>query len=89
MKCLPELLNVEATDLDPVTVLKQEPVRGLLIVGMDDKVTPASDVQQLKDVLAPGSEMVLILRATHETVAYQFESVAPMVEKWIRSECSD
>lgn len=86
MKNLPELLNVEPAELDPVAVMRRHPVKSLLIVGTHDMVTPPQNVQTLRKMLEPDSKMVLVLRATHETVAYQFKEVAPLVEDWISGE---
>lgn len=83
MKQVPSLLGVAADELDPLAIVGRHPVKCLLIAADDDKITPTADMQQLYQVLAQGSRLVVVPNSTHEIVAYQFSKVTPLVEDWL------
>jgi pimeloyl-ACP methyl ester carboxylesterase len=83
LKKVPSVLGVEPDELDPVAVLRRQPVKGLLIAANDDQITSWADMKRLEQALAPGSRLIVIPRATHETVAYRFPELAPLVQDWL------
>lgn len=83
LKRVPELLGVEPWELDPVSVLARHPVQGLLVAAGQDQVTSGLDMVRLRGVLSPGSKLVVVGEASHETVAYCFDEVVPVVRDWL------
>jgi pimeloyl-ACP methyl ester carboxylesterase len=83
LKLVPGELGVAASDLDPLTVVRRHPVRCLLITSDGDKVTSPEDMRRLSDALAPNSRVAVVLNSTHETAAYQFGDVIPLVQDWL------
>jgi len=83
LKKLPSILEVPATDLDTTTVLARKPVVALLVAGAEDRITPVSEVEQLRALAAPGSELIVVPGATHEAVTYFFADLTPPVLAWL------
>jgi pimeloyl-ACP methyl ester carboxylesterase len=83
---LPRVLGVGPGELDPATLLPRKPVQALFIVGMDDRITPPSDSHRLKTLAAPGSRVLFVSGADHETVPYYFDPVMPAVVSWLAAE---
>jgi pimeloyl-ACP methyl ester carboxylesterase len=83
IKQLPALLDVPASELDTTSVLARHPVPALFFASAEDKVTPLSDVQQLRSLAAPGSELIFVPRATHEALTYFFDDLAPPILSWL------
>jgi hypothetical protein len=54
-------------------------VTALLVAGAADKITPVADVAQLRALAAPGSELIVVPEATHETATYFFADLVPPV----------
>jgi len=83
LKHVPELLGVEPGELDPLTVVTRKPVQCLLVSPMNDKVTSPEDTQALYKALAPGSRLSMVWKSSHESVAYHFNALTPVVEDWL------
>jgi pimeloyl-ACP methyl ester carboxylesterase len=83
LKKLPSVLEVPADELDITTELARHPVTALLVAGTEDKITPVADVEQLRVLAAPGSELVVVPEATHESVLYFFPELVPPVLAWL------
>ena len=83
LKQLPAVLGVPAGELDTSTELAHSPVKALLVAGAEDTITPATDVEQLRALAAPGSELVVVADATHESVTYFFADLVPPVLAWL------
>ncbi len=83
LKQLPGLLGVTANELDTTTGMARHPVNALFVAGTEDKITPVADVEQLYKLAAPGSELVVVPDATHETVTYYLAELAPPVLAWL------
>ncbi len=83
LKKLPVILGVPMSELDTTTVLARTPQQALFVAAADDKIAPAADVEQLHALAAPGSELLLIPGATHETVTYYFDELAGPVLSWL------
>lgn len=75
LKKLPLLLNVEARQLDTATVLAETPVTALFVAGTEDKITPLDDVRKLYEKAGPGSKLLVVPGATHESVPYFFNDL--------------
>ncbi len=86
LKQLPSVLNLPASELDTTTVLRRQPVAALFVAGRDDKITPASDVEQLRALALPGSELIMVPAATHEALTYFFPEILPSVLAWLTGE---
>lgn len=82
IKKLPALLEVPAADLDTTTALSRHPVPALFIAGGGDRVTPPVEVEKLRALAAPGSEMMVVTNATHESLTYFFGDLAPPIVSW-------
>jgi pimeloyl-ACP methyl ester carboxylesterase len=85
LKQLPVVLNVQADDLDTTTVLTRHPVSALFIAGVEDKIIPSDDVLSLFEKALPGSELITVPDATHETVTYHFSEILPPVLAWLNT----
>jgi pimeloyl-ACP methyl ester carboxylesterase len=82
---LPVVLGVQADELDTTTVLARHPMTALFISGANDDIIPPADVQRLFEEGLPGSELVEVPDATHETVTYHFNEMSPPVLAWLDS----
>ncbi|MFZ0828846.1 MAG: alpha/beta fold hydrolase [Verrucomicrobiia bacterium] len=83
IKKLPAVLEVPAGELDTTTGLRRCPVTALLVAGAEDKITPVADVEQLHALAAPGSELIVVPDATHESVTYFFADLVTPVLAWL------
>jgi len=83
LKKLPSVLEVPAADLDLTTELVRTPVTALLVAGSEDRITPVADVEQVRALAAPGSELIVVPDATHEAVTYFFPELVPPVLAWL------
>jgi pimeloyl-ACP methyl ester carboxylesterase len=85
IKQLPIILGVQADDLDTTTVLRRHPVTALFVSGTEDSVIPSADVRKLFEEALPGSELIVVPGATHETVTYHFSELVPPVLAWLNT----
>jgi len=83
LKKLPSVLAVSADELDTTTALAHRPVKALLLAGAEDKITPVADVEALYALAAPGSRLVVVPEATHESALYFFPELVPPVLAWL------
>jgi len=83
IKQLPVVLGVPASELDTTTILARQPQTALFVAADGDTIAPVSDVNQLKALAAPGSELLIIPDSTHETVTYHFDKLAGPVLSWL------
>jgi pimeloyl-ACP methyl ester carboxylesterase len=83
LKQLPTELQVGPDELDTVTVLARKPEAALFIAAADDHIMPLSDVKRLSELAKPGSEIIIVPNAAHETVAYFFDEIEQPVVKWL------
>jgi pimeloyl-ACP methyl ester carboxylesterase len=86
LKKLPSVLGVPASELDTTTVLARSPQTALFVAAADDKISPATDVEQLRALATPESELIVVPNATHETVTYFFAELAPPILAWLASQ---
>lgn len=80
---LPVVLGVQSDDLDTTTVLSRNPVMALFVTGTKDDVIPPAEIRELFKTALPGSELIVVPGATHETVPYQFNELAAPVMAWL------
>jgi pimeloyl-ACP methyl ester carboxylesterase len=83
LKKLPAVLGTTGAELDTTTILARSPQTVLFVAGTADKITPVADVETLRALSLPGSELVVVPGATHETVTYFFAELAPPVLTWL------
>ena len=83
---LPALLKVSPEELDTTTVLARNPVGALFVAGGDDHISPATEVNKLCAIAAPGSELVVVPQASHESVPYFFDDLVPPVLAWLQAD---
>jgi pimeloyl-ACP methyl ester carboxylesterase len=83
LKQLPAVLEVPAGELDTTTELAGHPVTALFVAAENDKIAPVADVKQLRALAAPGSELIIVPDATHESVTYFFADLIPPVLSWL------
>jgi pimeloyl-ACP methyl ester carboxylesterase len=86
LKKLPALLQIPASELDTTTVLRRKPVAALFVAGGGDTIMPVKDVEQLRALALPGSKIVIVPDATHETLTYYFSDLALPVLSWLDGE---
>lgn len=86
LKQLPSVLDLSASELDTTTVLRRQPVAALFVAGTDDKITPAGEVEQLRALASPGSDLIVVPTATHEALTYFFPEILPSVLAWLTGE---
>jgi hypothetical protein len=53
------------------------------VAGGKDKIMPEADVEQLRNMAALGSELLVVPDATHETVTYYLADLMPPVLAWL------
>ena len=80
---LPTVLDVPAGELDTTTILARSPHPALFVAGTNDKIAPAPDVAQLQALAGAGSRLIVVPEATHETLTYYFQDLAPPVLNWL------
>jgi PhoPQ-activated pathogenicity-related protein len=85
IKQLPVVLGVPGEDLNTGTVLTRHPITALFVAGTADDVMPIADVRALFEQALPGSKLVLVPGATHETVTYHFSELLPPVLAWFNA----
>jgi pimeloyl-ACP methyl ester carboxylesterase len=85
LKQLPVVLGVQADDLDTATVLTRHPVAALFAYGTHDNIMPPADVRRLYEEALPGSELIAVPGATHETITYHFNELVPPVLEWLNT----
>lgn len=85
LKQLPVVLGIQGDDLDTTTVLARHPVTALFVAGTEDKVIPLTDMRTLFAEALPGSELIIVPGATHETVPYCFSELVPPVLAWLNT----
>jgi pimeloyl-ACP methyl ester carboxylesterase len=85
LKQLPAVLGVPGDDLDTTTVLARHPVTALFVSGTEDNITPSAEVRSLFKEALPGSELIVVPGATHETVTYHFSELVPPVLAWLNT----
>ena len=83
LKKLPGVWGTTAAELDTTTVLSRHPVRALFVAADADEIAPVSEVRQLSALAAPGSQLVVVPRSTHETVTYRFADLVEPVTAWL------
>lgn len=83
LKQLPSVLQVPSNEFDMTTVLRQKPVTALFVAGADDGIAPVKDVEQLRALALPGSKMVVVAGATHESLTYYFSDLALPILDWL------
>jgi len=83
LKKLPRLLNVPPEELDTTTVLSRSPVAALFVAGAEDKIAPVGEVEKLRALAAPGSQLIVVPNATHEALTYFFNDLAGPVSAWL------
>jgi len=82
---LPGVLGVPGEELDTSTVVARHPVTALFITSSEDTVIPPSEVRGLFQEALPGSELIVVPGATHETVPYRFSELVPPVLAWLNT----
>jgi len=83
IKELPTVLNVPPDELDMTSVLARHPVMALFVMADGDEVVPPADARQLFERAAPGSRLIEVPEATHETVPYHFSELVRPVLAWL------
>ena len=89
LKQLPSVLDVQPAELDTTAILAQNTVAGLFVAGGIDKIVALADVRRLEAMGAAGSELVVVPQATHESVLYFFDELAPPILSWLNREAGD
>jgi pimeloyl-ACP methyl ester carboxylesterase len=80
---LPVVLGTTAGELDTTSALNKYPICALFVAGGKDKIMPEADVEQLRNMAALGSELLVVPDATHETVTYYLADLMPPVLAWL------
>ena len=83
LKELPAMLGVPGDELDTTTIVTRHPATALFITATEDEVIPPAEVRSLFAVALPGSELIVVPGATHETVPYRFAELVPPVLAWL------
>ncbi len=80
---LPKVLDQPASELDTTTALRRQPVRALLVAGAEDQIAPVSEVERLHALMLPGSRLLVVPEATHESLTYYFSDLLGPVLSWL------
>jgi alpha-beta hydrolase superfamily lysophospholipase len=76
-------LQVPASEMDTTTALERKPVMALFIAGGDDHIAPLSEVKKLEALAAPGSKLIVLPGATHESLSYCFDDLVAPILAWL------
>ena len=49
------------------------------MAGGEDRITPVKEVESLRSLASPRSELIVVPDATHEALTYYFSELAPAV----------
>lgn len=85
LRKLPELLHVEASELNTSTILKRHPVPALFVAGAADRIMPQGEVRELYELSPSESQFLMIPQATHESLTYFFDALTEPVLKWLNA----
>jgi pimeloyl-ACP methyl ester carboxylesterase len=80
---LPRILEVEPGELDTTTLLARTSVPALFVAGGLDAITPVPDVARLHALATAGSQIVVLPRATHETLPYWLNELEAPLVNWL------
>lgn len=80
---LPRVLDLPPAELDTTTALRRQPVRALLVAGADDRIAPVPEVEKLQALMLPGSRLLVVPEATHESLTYYFSDLLGPVLTWL------
>ena len=80
---LPRVLDLPPAELDTTAALRRRPVCALLVAGADDHIAPVPEVEQLQALLLPGSRLLVVPEATHESLTYYFSDLLEPVLTWL------
>jgi pimeloyl-ACP methyl ester carboxylesterase len=80
---LPEVVGVQAGELDPLEVLKTHPTHALLMAGGADVIAPVEAVERLQHACLAGSRLWVLMDSNHEALPFRFPELAPPVGRWI------
>lgn len=83
IKKLPSLLRIQANEFDTMTVLQRHPVKALFVAGGEDKISSVPEVEKVRALASPGSELIVVPDATHEGLTYYFKDLVPAVLPWL------
>jgi pimeloyl-ACP methyl ester carboxylesterase len=80
---IPYVIGVEPGALDSTYVLRQHPVKALIIKGGMDTIMPDDEMGTLFKLTLPGSKLVSVPLGTHESVTYFFDVLDGPVSEWL------
>lgn len=80
---VPRVLGVEAEALETDAAIRGRGIRALLVASADDVITPPEDAAALRELAAPGSELLIVGGGTHETLPYLFDQHGSLVRDWL------
>lgn len=83
LRRLPGLIQAPPGSLDPERVLAGQRVRAMFVAGGADDIAPVKEVERLRHEAGPGSPLVVVPEATHESLAYFFDDLAGPVADWL------
>ena len=86
LKKLPGVLKTPPDNLDITTVLQKHMESALFAVGDDDRITPLPEVVALRDLGAPGSRLMIVPKATHESVNFFLNDLLGPVTSWLEDQ---
>lgn len=89
LKKLPSVLGVPPGELDPSTAVKRHPMVAMFMAGTEDQIASPADVRALFEEALPGSKLIVVPGATHETLPYRFDDLAPTVLDWLNTNASN
>lgn len=79
---LPGVLGVPAYELDPIRVIRDQPVAALFVAGENDRIAPPADVSRLRAAVARPGPILTVPDASHEGLPYRFEALTGPVIAW-------
>jgi pimeloyl-ACP methyl ester carboxylesterase len=83
LKQLPVVLKTNAVELDTTTKLASYSVQAYFVAGAEDKIAPVAEVNKLYALASPGSKLIVMPGATHESVTYYMDELVPPVLAWL------
>jgi dienelactone hydrolase len=83
LRQLPAELEAPGSELDTTTVLARNRVAALFVAAAKDKIAPAPDVERLESLAEPGSRLIVVPEATHETLTYYLRDLVPPILDWL------
>jgi pimeloyl-ACP methyl ester carboxylesterase len=88
LRKLPKVLGCDPAELDPEGWMENAKETALFIAGGADKIAPPAQAQRLYQLADPGSELIVVPKAAHESLPFYFADLSAPIFYWLSGEGS-